>query len=88
MCQKLFKKAWSIQSLKPVEKLILLNLSFNASAKGTIQIEQKDIANKCAISIKSVYRNMKSLKEKRLLTYQHSHNEEFARIANIYQLTI
>lgn len=87
MCDKLFNKAWLLESIRPKEKLILLNLALHAASDGVIQIEQKVLAKLCFIGVRSVSNGLQCLKEKGLLTCTRSFGENFEREANIYQLT-
>ena len=86
MCDKLFNKAWLLESIRPKEKLILLNLALHAASDGIIQIELKELAKLCFIGVRSASVGVQFLKQKGLLTCTRSFNENFAREANIYQL--
>ena len=79
--------AWKVEGLKPSTKFVLIALCDYANKqKFTAWPSHNSIAKKTGLSISSVQRAIKCLRDYGLLSYENRYDEKGNKLTNLYQI--
>lgn len=79
--------AWKVEGLKPSTKFVLIALCDYANKqKFTAWPSHNSIAKKTGLSISSVQRAIKCLRDYGLLSYRNRYDEKGQKLTNLYQI--
>ena len=79
--------AWKVEGLKPSTKFVLIALCDYANKKKfTAWPSHNSIAKKTGLSISSVQRAIKCLRDYGLLSYENRYDEKGNKLTNLYQI--